>query len=304
MSVKGIVILNAGADRHYSQRANLSLNNFNANNTTREVERLSREQRELSEEIRERFKRAAEDETNQINYELYARDDDKKSPAVIRNELVILNPTQSMVKSPGRLSSPAECKTCANRRYNGSTKNKATPLQTSIAMKPSMAAEPVLGTGHLQDVNSYAQSLEETAHYTYDDQELEAYRDALKKYVAALEAYEESPDENEMPVLPTAPKPHLSHVTHSNHVVSETSAARSHAVHHHHHGTHAATVSNTSGQLRVDICPECGRAYISGSVANSKVKFFSDLDESNPYHQQLLEEASDDFVGNIVELDA
>ncbi len=304
MAVKGIVILNAGADQHLTRRATLSLDGFNANNTTRDVDRLEREQRELSEELRERFKRAAEEDVEKINYELYIRDEDKKSPAVIHNEVVLLNPTLSKIKTPGRLSSPAECRTCASRKPGGSSKNKATPLQTSLNLQPSITADLLLGAERLHELNSYGQSLEETAHYGYDTEELKAYEDALKEYVKALEAYEESPDENDMPTLPTLPKPHLTHTTHSNHVVNHSSDAHARAVAHHQHGTPAAAVENVSAQLRVDICPECGRAYISGTVANSKVQFFSDLDETNPYHQQLIEEASDDFVGSNVEINA
>ena len=289
MSVKGIVIINTSADRHFSQRAQHSLENFSANLTTKSFNTLDREQRNISEELREKFKRAADDEAGVIDYKLYARDDEKKSPAVLNGEMSILNPSLSKVKAPGRLSSPAECRTCANRRYrNGESKKNVTPLQTSIPLTPEMAAELVFGTGHLQDRSSYSQAEEETAHYVIDPEE--------------LEAYEKSKDEDGVPTLPK-PKPHLAHVTHSNHVVSHDSASRSHAVHHHHHGEHAAAVHNVSAQLRADICPECGRAYISGTVANTKVEFFSDLDESNPYHQQLLEEGEEDFRGNLVELD-
>lgn len=288
MSVKGIVIMNASADRHFNQRALHSLENFNANLTNRDFEKLEREQRNLAEELRERFKRAADEEFEQINYELYARDDEKKSPALISPKHSILNPTLSRIKASGRVSAPAECRTCANRKYRNDQKNKAAPMQTPMTLEPELIAELVLGTGHLQDAGSYGATTEEHAHYVIDPKE--------------LEAYEASRDENGVPTLPK-PQPHLSHVTHIDHVVSHDSAARSLAVHHHHHGEHPAAVENVSAQLRVDICPECGRAYISGTVANSKVKFFSDLDESNPYHQQLLEEGEADFRGNLVAID-
>lgn len=289
MSVKGIVILNANADRHFSQRALYSLENFSANLTTKSFEGFSREQRNLSEELRERFKRAAEDDAKVIDYELYTRDDEKKSPAVINSEISILNPSLSKIKAPGRLSSPASCKTCANRRYRNGLKERAAQFQTPMPLTPTINADLVLGTGHLQDRSSYSQMEEEHAHYVIDPDE--------------LEAYEESRDEDGIPTLPK-PQPHLEHTTSIRHVVNSDSASQSQAVHHHHHGEHAAAIENISAQLRVDICPECGRAYISGTVANTKVQFFSDLDESNPYHQQLLDEGEADFRGNLVEIDA
>lgn len=289
MSVKGIVIINAGADRHFNQRALHSLENFNANLTTRDFDTLDREQKNLSEELRERFKRAAEEDANSINYELYARDDEKKSPAKLDVHASILNPTLSKVRASGRLSAPAECRTCANRKSHVSQNNKAAPFQTSLPLNPEIAADLVLGAGQLREENSYAQFEEEHAHYVIDPEE--------------LKAYEESRDENGVPTLPK-PQPHLEHVTHINHAAQHGSVNRSLAVAHAHHAQHAAAVENVSAQLRVDICPECGRAYISGTVANSKVQFFSDLNESNPYHQQLLEEGEPDFRGNNVELKA
>ena len=288
MSVKGIVIVNAGADGHFSRRALHSLENFNATLTTRDIDTLERTQKTMSEELRERFKRAAEEDGNDINYALYARDDGKKSPATLEEHTSVLNPMLSRIKASGRLSSPAECRTCANRKASGSSRNKAAPLQTSMPLAPTINADLVLGTGDLQDKSSYGRYAEEHAHYVIDEDE--------------LRAYEESRDEDGIPTLPR-PQPHLEHTTHIDHVTQHDSANRSLAVSHRHHH-HAAAVENVSAQLRVDICPECGRAYISGTVANSKVQFFSDLDESNPYHQQLLGEGEADFVGNNVEVDA
>lgn len=288
MSVKGIVIVNASADRNFGQRALHSLENFSANLTTRDFDALERNQKTMSEELRERFKKAAEEDGNDINYTLYARDDDKKSPSKLDEHMSILNPTLSRIKASGRLSSPAECRTCANRKASGSSRNKAAPLQTSLPLTPTINADLVLGTGRLQDENALDQYSEEHDWYGL--------------YQEELEAYEKSRDEDGNPTMPK-PQPHYLHTTHIDHVTQHHSANRSLAVSHEHHHQ-AAAVENVSAQLRVDICPECGRAYISGTVANSKVQFFSDIDESNPYHQQLLGEGEADFVGNNVEVDA
>lgn len=287
MSVKGIVIVNANADRQFGQRALHSLENFNANLTTRDFDTLERNQKAMSEELRERFKKAAEEDGNDINYSLYARDDNKKSPSKLDERMSILNPTLSRVKASGRLSSPAECRTCANRKASGSSRNKAAPLQTSLPLNPTINADILLGTGRSPDENSFDQYTEERDWYGWTTGE--------------LDEYEKSRDEDGNPTIPK-PAPHHLHKTHINHVTQHHSANRSLAVSHHHH--HAAAVENVSAQLRVDICPECGRAYISGTVANSKVQFFSNIDETNPYHQQLLGEGEADFVGNNVELDA
>ncbi len=288
MSVKGIVIVNASADRHYSQRALHSLENFNANLTTQDFDTLERNQKAMSEELRERFKRAAEEDGNDINYTLYARDDDKKSPSMLDERVSILNPTLSRIKASGRLSSPAECRTCANRKASGGSRNKAAPLQTSLPLAPTINAEIVLGTGRSPDENSFDQYVEERDWYGWTTDE--------------LKEYEESRDEDGNPTIPKPPA-HYLHRTHISHVTQHHSANRSLAVSHAHEHR-AAAVENVSAQLRVDICPECGRAYISGTVANSNVQFFSNLDEANPYHQQLLDEGKADFRGNNVELDA
>ena len=53
---------------------------------------------------------------------------------------VVLNPSGSRVKSPGRKSSPAECETCSNRKYkDGSDENVSFKAAAHISPEASAA---------------------------------------------------------------------------------------------------------------------------------------------------------------------
>lgn len=62
--------------------------------------------------------------------------------------------------------------------------------------------------------------------------------------------------------------------------------------HEHEHVSNAYNKANNNNghveratvQLKTDICPECGRSYISGGVTNTQIKYYN---EDNPYQKDL-----------------
>ena len=61
-------------------------------------------------------------------------------------------------------------------------------------------------------------------------------------------------------------------------------------------------VESVSVRLKTDICPECGRTYISGGVTNTQIKYFN---EDNPYQKDMKEsDAVNKYRGANVDLAA
>lgn len=107
---------------------------------------------------------------------------------------------------PGRKSSPAECKTCKNRKYkDGSDEMVSFKAPGHIA--PENAASVVLSHEHEHVANAYNKAKNGNGH-----------------------------------------------------------------------------VERASVRLKVGICPECGRSYISGGVTNTQIKY---KNEDNPYQKDL-----------------
>ena len=126
-------------------------------------------------------------------------------------------------KKPGRKSSPAECETCKNRKYQDGS-NEMVSFKAAGHIDPSNAAMVVMG--HEQEHVS------------------NAYRKA------------------------------------------ELSGGE---------------VERASVRLKTDICPECGRTYISGGVTTTQIKYYN---EGNPYQKDMKEsDAVNKYRGANVDLD-
>ena len=54
-------------------------------------------------------------------------------------------------------------------------------------------------------------------------------------------------------------------------------------------------------RLKTDICPECGRTYISGGVTSTQIRY---VNESNPYQQDLKSSDVSKYRGANVDIDA
>ena len=168
MSVKGIVILNQGADGYRTQLVIKNTDRYNARAEERDIDKFGREQKKVTEETLERIKESAEkaaEKAEGIDYALYARDEDKKAAVATQSSGVVLNPSLSRIKAPGRVSSPAECHTCANRKYQDGSDESDVSFQTPMAIAPSIAASVILGHEHEHVANAYERVEEANAHY-------------------------------------------------------------------------------------------------------------------------------------------
>ena len=126
-------------------------------------------------------------------------------------------------KKPGRKSSPAECETCKNRKYQDGS-DEMVSFKAAGHIDPSNAAMVVMG--HEQEHVS------------------NAYRKAELG---------------------------------------------------------GGEVERASVRLKTDICPECGRTYISGGVTTTQIKYYN---EGNPYQKDMKEsDAVNKYRGANVDLD-
>ena len=126
-------------------------------------------------------------------------------------------------KKPGRKSSPAECETCKNRKYQDGS-DEMVSFKAAGHIDPSNAAMVVMG--HEQEHVS------------------NAYRKAELG---------------------------------------------------------GGEVERASVRLKTDICPECGRTYISGGVTTTQIKYYN---ESNPYQKDMKEsDAVNKYRGANVDMD-
>ncbi len=109
-------------------------------------------------------------------------------------------------KVPGEKSSPAECETCKNRKYQDGS-DEMVSFKAAGHIAPGNAASVVLGHEHEHVSNAYRK--------------------------AELNNGE---------------------------------------------------VQRCSVRLKMDVCPECGRSYVSGGVTSTQIKYYH---ESNPYQKEL-----------------
>ena len=66
------------------------------------------------------------------------------TPRAVNESKPILNPNESTQKSPGKLSSPAECKTCKNRKYQDGS-DEMVSFKSAQHVDPRAAAARVRG---------------------------------------------------------------------------------------------------------------------------------------------------------------
>ena len=173
----------------------------------------SRNNRNVPEDVSKMFKAAQESGYSPISFDLFENDD---TDAAGNTHGIILNPGASTHKAAGRKSSPAECETCANRKYQDGSDEMDVSFKTPSHISPNIAAAVVLGHEHEHVANAY-----------------EKERNGEAK------------------------------------------------------------VQRASVSLHTDICPECGRVYISGGVTHTEMKYTDD-DDKKP---------ADDLRGAFVDLD-
>ena len=60
-------------------------------------------------------------------------------------------------------------------------------------------------------------------------------------------------------------------------------------------------VERATVRLKTDICPECGRSYISGGETNTQIKYYN---EDNPYQKDLKQTDAVKYRGANVDIAA
>jgi len=112
-----------------------------------------RQSKNVPEEVSKLFKNAKENSYAPISFDLFKKDDD--TDAAGNTHGVVLNPGASTHKALGKKSSPAECETCANRKYQDGSDENDVSFKTPSHISPSIAATVVLGHEHEHVANAY-----------------------------------------------------------------------------------------------------------------------------------------------------
>ncbi len=202
--MNGIINISNTRTEFYPERKNFDLPEKNFD---------SRNNRNVPEDVSKMFKAAQESGYSPISFDLFENDD---IDAAGNTHGIILNPGASTHKAVGRKSSPAECETCANRKYQDGSDEMDVSFKTPSHISPNIAASVILGHEHEHVANAYEKERKGEAK-----------------------------------------------------------------------------VQRASVSLHTDICPECGRVYISGGVTHTEMKYTDD-DDKKP---------ADDLRGAFVDLD-
>ncbi len=134
----------------------------------------------------------------------------------INNPKPILNPGESQNAKAGRRSSPAECETCKNRKYQDGS-DEMVSFKAAAHISPEAAASRVRA--------------HEGEHVS------NAYKEAAQNNGKVLQA---------------------------------------------------------SVSIFTEICPECGRTYVSGGETRTQIKYYN---EENPYQKALKTQDSAKYTG-------
>ena len=165
MAVNGIT------NSAYSEaRARFNFNRFNTNVQLDSMDRLNNTQKGISENLRDKLKAQRNDEDG-IDYKLYVKEDENNQDDKTRTKTpqhhIILNPGESMMKAPGRTSSPAECSTCANRKYQDGSDENDVSFQTPTHISPAIAASVILSHEHEHVANAYQKEHETSVNHAH-----------------------------------------------------------------------------------------------------------------------------------------
>lgn len=112
-----------------------------------------RQNKNVSEEVSKYFQDKKENTYSPVNLNLFEKDDD--TDAAGNTHGVIKNPGASTHKAAGKESSPAECETCASRKYQDGSDENDVSFKTPGHIDPDMAASVVLGHEHEHVANAY-----------------------------------------------------------------------------------------------------------------------------------------------------
>lgn len=112
-----------------------------------------RQNKNVSEEVSKYFQDKKENTYSPVNLNLFEKDDD--TDAAGNTHGVVKNPGASTHKAAGRESSPAECETCASRKYQDGSDENDVSFKTPGHIDPDISASVVLGHEHEHVANAY-----------------------------------------------------------------------------------------------------------------------------------------------------
>ena len=170
MAVNGISTMNQNSGT-YESRARFNFDKFTANVSLDNMEIINNNtQKAVSEILRARLRNAKRNDEDGIDYKLYVKEDENNSDAKKpQNSSThhILNPGESIMKAPGRTSSPAECQTCATRKYQDGSDESDVSFQTPTHIPNSIAASVILAHEHEHVANAYEKEHNTSVNHTH-----------------------------------------------------------------------------------------------------------------------------------------
>ena len=169
MAVNGISSMNQNSNT-YESRAQFNFNKFNSNVSLDNMDVINTHtQKAVSETLRARLRDAKRNDDDGINYKLYVKEDENNSNEKRTKSPThhILNPGESMMKAPGRTSSPAECQTCATRKYQDGSDETDVSFQTPTHIPNAIAASVILNHEHEHVANAYEKEHQTSVNHAH-----------------------------------------------------------------------------------------------------------------------------------------
>ena len=180
MAVNGII-----RGTYSEARAQMNFARFSSNVMLDNMDRIHNGQQKISEALRERLREKSKNGDEGINYALYVKEDEDNPDSKPRTKdfshhHVILNPGEPLTKAPGRTSSPAECSTCANRKYQDGSDESDVSFQTPTHISPSIAASVILSHEREHVANAYAKEHDTSVNHSHKHAHVDSAKVQLK----------------------------------------------------------------------------------------------------------------------------
>ena len=182
MAVNGISMMNQNSST-YESRAQFNFSKFNANVSLDNMDLNNNNiQKAVSETLRARLQNAKRNDEDGIDYKLYVKEDENNAGEKRTKNPThhILNPGESMMKAPGRTSSPAECQTCATRKYQDGSDETDVSFQTPTHIPNSIAASVILAHEHEHVANAYEKEHDTSVNHSHTHAHVDSAQVKLK----------------------------------------------------------------------------------------------------------------------------
>ncbi len=183
MALNGI---NNSVASNYEARARFNFSRFNTNVSLDNMDRMNNAQNTISKRLSDVMKERSKNDEDGINFSLYVKEDENNSEQKSKtkesgNEShIILNPGEPLTKAPGRTSSPAECETCANRKYQDGSDETDVSFQTPTHIPNSIAASVILAHEHEHVANAYEKENSTSAAHNHTHAHVDSAQVQLK----------------------------------------------------------------------------------------------------------------------------